>query len=140
MATLKVERPVTQSHLRFIVAVVDGCVGSDWAVLELLGSGVRPQNIQMFSAHQKPTHEKSAGGPCGQMQVTLRYLEDLLELDTPISLEYAESLKAGRHLLLVNVYRDNDAMMVAAVLGKAQSHAGRILDYGHSADLLTLTV
>ncbi len=128
MATLKVERPVTRSHLRFIVAVVDGCVELEWAVLELLGSGVRPQNIQMFFAHQKPTHARSVGLPCNQLRVTLQSLEDLLELGAPISTEYEEELKAGRHLMLVNVYRDNDAMMVAAILGKAQSHAGRILD------------
>ncbi len=139
MATLEVERPVTRSHLRFIVAVVDECIELDWAARELLGSGVRPQNIQMFFTHQKPSHARSIGLPCSQLRVTLQYLEDLLELDAPISMEYEESLKAGRHLLLVNVYRDSDAMMVAAILGKAQSHAGRILDYGHSADLLTLT-
>ncbi len=123
-----------------MVAVIDGCIESEWAVLELSGTGSRPQNIQMFYAHRKPIHPKPIGLPFGRLQVMFQYLEDLLELDASTSREYEEHMKAGRHILLANVYCDSDAKTVASVLGRAQSHAGRILGYGHTARLPALTV
>ena len=140
MATQRLESPETQTHLRFIVAVIDRCVESERAVPELLGAGLLPPNIQLFYAHQNPAHADSIGLPFGRLQVTLQYLEDLLVLDAPISREYQEYWEAGRHILLANVYRDSDAKTVAAVLGKSQSHTGRILSYGHTAKLLALAV
>ena len=139
MASREIDSPETQTHLRFIVAVVDGCIESEWAVLELLGAGLLPQNIQMFHAHQTPIHAKSIGLPLGRLQVTLQYLEDLLGLDDSISRKSEEYWKAGRHILLANVYRDSDAEKIAAVLGKAQSRTGYILGYGHISNLLALT-
>ena len=135
MATRESESTATQFHLRFIVAVVDGCIESEWTFRELLGSGLLPQNIQMFYAHHKPAHIKSIGQPLGRLQVTLQYLEDLLGLDASTFKEYEEYWKAGRHILLANVYQDSDAKTIAVILGKAQSHAGRILGYGNTAKL-----
>lgn len=140
MATRESKSLETQTHLRFIVAVVDGCIESEWAVLELSATGLIPQNIQMFYAHRKPIHARSIGLPFGRLQVTLEYLEDLLVLDASISREYEEHWQAGRHILLANVYRDSDAELVASVLGKAQSHTGCILGYGHTANLPPVTV
>ena len=140
MATRELESTETQFHLRFIVAVVDGCTESERAVRQLLGAGLLPQNIQMFYAHQRPVHFKSIGLPFGRLQVTLQYLEDLLGLDASTSREYGEYWNAGWHILLANVYQDSDAKTVAAILEKAQSHAGRILGYGHIAKLPALIV
>ena len=140
MAIREIDSPETQTHLRFIVAVVDGCIESEWAVLELLGAGLLPQNIQMFHADLTPIHEKSIGLQFGRLQVTLQYLEELLVLDDSISRKYEEYWKAGRHILLANVYRDSDAETIAAVLGKAQSHTGYILGYGHISNLLAIAV
>ena len=140
MATRESESPETQFHICFIVAVIDGCIESEWAVLELLGTGPRPQNIQMFYAHQKAIHSKPIGQPFGRLQVMFQYLEDLLGLDASTSREYEEHMKAGRHILLANVYCDSDAKTVASILGRAQSHAGRVLGYGHTARPLALTL
>ena len=140
MAIRESESTATQFHLRFIVEVVDGCIESEWAVRELLGSGLLPQNIQMFYAHQKPVHLKSIGLPLGRLQVTFQYLEDLLGLDASSFKEYEEYWKAGRHILLANVYQDSDAKTIAVILGKAQSHAGRILGYGNAAKLPVVIV
>ena len=140
MAIREPESTATQFHLRFIVAVVDGCIESEWAVRELLGSGLLPQNIQIFYAHQKPVHLKSIGLPLGRLQVTFQYLEDLLGLDASSFKEYEEYWKAGRHILLANVYQDSEAKTIAVILGKAQSHAGRILGYGNAAKLPVVIV
>ena len=127
-------------NLRFIVAAVDGCAELEWAVHELSAAGSPGQNIQTFYAHQNPVHFRPAGLPFGQLQVTLQYLEDLLGLDASTSLEYGEYWTAGRHILLANVYQDNDAETVAAILGRARSHAGRILGYGQAAKLPALSM
>ena len=140
MATQELESPETQTHLRFIVAVVDGCIESEWPVVELLDAGLLPQNIQMFYHHQNPIHAISIGLPLGRLEVTLKYLEDLLGFDSSTSREYEDHWKAGRHILLANLYRDSDARTVAAILGKAQFHAGRLLSFGHTAKLRPLTV
>ena len=139
MATREVAIPETVSHMKFILAVVDGCIESEGAVIELLGIGSLPENIHMFYAHRKPIHEKSIGLPLWHLHVTLRYLEDMLGLDASISREYEEYCEAGRHVLLVNVYRESEAKTVSSILGRAQPRAGRILGYGHTAKLQALT-
>lgn len=140
MATREVAVPETQPHLRFIVAVIDGCIESEWAVLELSGAGLRAQNIQMFFDHRKPVHVKSAGPSLGRLQVTFQYLEDLLGLGPSTSMEYESHWAKGRHVLLANIYRDSDVRKAAAILGLAHSHAGRILAYGHTTKLLAIPV
>ena len=138
MATREPESPESQFHLGFIVAVIDGCLKSEEAVFELLETGLQQQNIQMFYSHRKAVHPKPIGLPFGRLQVMFQYLEDLLELDASTSQEYEEHMRSGRHVLLANVYCDNDAKTVASVLGRAQSHNGRILGYGHAARLQPL--
>ena len=140
MATGDLASLETQFDLRFMVAVIDGCLESEWALLELLEHGPRPRNIQMFYAHRKEIHSKPIGQPFGRLQVMFQYLEDLLELDTSTAREYEEQMKAGRHVLLANVFCDNDAKTVASVLGKAQSHNGRVLGYGHTAGHIPLNI
>ena len=61
MATREVAIPETVSHMKSILSVVDGCIESEGAVIELLGIGSLPENIHMFYAHRKPIHEKSMG-------------------------------------------------------------------------------
>ncbi|NQW22873.1 MAG: hypothetical protein HQ475_05450 [SAR202 cluster bacterium] len=138
MVARESESPETQFDLRFMVAVIDGCIASEWAALELLGNGSRPQQIQMFYAHRGQVHSKPNGLPFGRLQVMFQYLEDLLGLDASASSEYEEHMRSGRHVLLANVYCDNDAKAVASVLGRAQSHNGRVLGYGHAARLQPL--
>ena len=129
-----------QSQLRFILAVIDGCNESERAVLQLVGACSRPQNIQMFYAHKMADHSATPGLTIGRLQVVFQYLEDLLGLDDSMSREYEEHMSAGRHVLLANVYCDSDAESVASILGRSQSHAGRVLGYGHSTKPLPFTV
>ena len=122
-----------QSQLHFILAVIDGCSESERAVLQLLESGSRPQNIQLFYAHHQAVHAVPAGLPAGRLQVMFQYLEDLLGLDDSTSKEYGEHVNAGGHVLLATIYSDSDAETVASILGRTQSHDGRVLGYGQTA-------
>ncbi|MCH7841733.1 MAG: hypothetical protein J4N86_09635 [Chloroflexi bacterium] len=140
MAVRELGNSEGQSQLRFILTVVDGCIETERSVRELLGSGLRQQNIEIFYDHQMPVHADSIGLPSGRLKVTLQYLEDLLGLDASTSMEYEGYWNAGRHILLANVSQDNDAEIAVAVLGKAGSRTGRILGYGHSAKSLAHTV
>ncbi len=139
MAIRESENLQLQSQLRFILAVIDGCNESERAVLQMLESGSRPQNIQMFYAHDQAVHPMPAGLPAGQLQVMFQYLEDLLGLDDSTSKEYGEHVKAGGHVLLANIYRDSEAETVASILGRTQSHDGRVLGYGQTARPLPFT-
>ncbi len=140
MATLEQGSLETQFDLRFMVAVIDGCIDSEWAVMELLKNGPHKQNIQIFYAHRKEVHSKPVGQPFSRLQMMFQYLEDLLELDPAASKVYEDHMRAGRHVLLANIYCDNDARAVASVLGKAQSHHGRVLGYGHTAGHIPLNI
>ncbi len=135
MAIRESENLQLQSQLRFILAVIDGCNESDRAVLQMLESGSRPQNIQMFYAHDQAVHPM----PAGHLQVMFQYLEDLLGLDDSTSKEYGEHVKAGGHVLLANIYCDSEAETVASILGRTQSHDGRVLGYGQTARPLPFT-
>ena len=128
-----------QSQLRFLVAVLDKCAESEKALLEISESVSRPQNIQLFYDHREDAHSQQIWLPFGRLQVMFQYLDDLLGLDTKTSDEYEDHMKAGRHILLANVYFDNDAETVATILGRAQSHSGRILGYGQTAKPLPFT-
>ena len=139
MAIRESENLQLQSQLRFILAVIDGCNESERAVLQMLESGSRPQNIQMFYAHEQAAHPMPAGLPAGRLQVMFQYLDDLLGLDDSTSDEYEDHMKAGRHVLLANVYCDSDAEAVASILGRSQSYSGRVLGYGHTAKPLPFT-
>ena len=128
-----------QSQLRFVVAVLNKCTESERAFLEISESVSRPQNIQMFYDHREEAHSQQIWLPFGRLQVMFQYLDDLLGLDSSTSDEYEVHMKAGRHVLLANVYCDNDAETVASILGRAQSHSGRILGYGQTAKPLPFT-
>ena len=143
MAVRESRNPETvqaQSQLRFILAVIDSCNASERAVLQLSEVCSRPQNFQMFYAHKMADHSTTPGLTIGRLQVVFQYLEDLLGLDDSMSKEYEEHMNAGRHVLLANVYCDSDAESVSSVLGKAQSHAGRVLGCGYSTKPLPFTV
>ena len=133
------ENSQTQSQLRFLVAVLDKCTESERAFLEISESVSRPQNIQLFYDHQEDAHSPRVLLPVGRLRVMFQCLDDMLGLDDSTSDEYEDHMKAGRHVLLANVYCDNDAETVASILGRAQSHSGRVLGYGHTAKPLPFT-
>jgi hypothetical protein len=133
------EHSQDQSQLRFLVAVINECKESERAYLSLSEAVSRPQNLQMFYDHRVANHPRSVWLPFGQLQVMFRSLEDLLELDDSTTKEYEAHFKAGRHILMANVYGDRDAETAASILGKAQPHAGRILGYGQPFKPLPFT-
>ncbi|PKB58517.1 MAG: hypothetical protein BZY83_06600 [SAR202 cluster bacterium Casp-Chloro-G2] len=121
--------------LRFLVAAIDGCSESEGTIARLLASGSPPQNIQMFYAHRRSLHPDPIGLPFGRLHLMFQYLEDLLELDSSTAHDYEEHMKAGRHILVANVYSENDSKKVAAILGQGHTHDGRVLCFGHTGRL-----
>ncbi len=130
--SIRQESTGIQSQLHFMVGVIDDCIDSEMAITELIRQGFQPQKIQMFYTHKLEVHSEPLGFPIGRLQVMFQYLEDLLGLDDSTSKEYEEHMGAGQHVLLANIYSNDDADLVSSVLKRTQSHTQRVLGYGYT--------
>jgi len=135
MAVQVLESQAPMSSTNFVIGVIDDCDKSERAVLSLMEGGLPPKNVRMFHGHHMPEHIDSTRGRLGQLTLTLGYLQELLSVEGFMLGEYEAHWNAGRHVLLIDVHRDDQVRELAAALASRQAHTIRVLGCWHVAEL-----
>jgi len=127
------------ASINVVIGVIDGCNESDRAVRGLTEEGLRPEDIRMFHGHHMPEHMDATGERLGQLNHTLRYLQELLSIDGSMLSKYEEHGNAGRHVLLIHVHGDVQVKELAAALASRRAHTVRVLGCWHIGELRPMT-